>query len=120
MKRATNELFLYHTPETALFQKTLAYAQSVSNFVHEVDITKMPLTELQLEELVQSAHCSLREIINEESELFQKNYATAQFDEQDWLKIVHHHPTLLKYAFAALGDKVLVIREPKDVLSLQS
>lgn len=120
MNSANHELFLYHTTDTPLLPKTLAYAKSITDYVHEINIQQIPPTELQWEELIQACQCPIMDLIDTDNPLYKSMYGNAtNFDEQDWLKILHKNPSLVKYAIAVFGGKTTVIKQPGDILKLK-
>ncbi|MCU0445361.1 MAG: hypothetical protein MUE85_10620 [Microscillaceae bacterium] len=119
MKHPENEITLYFDPDSLLGKKTLAYAHTICNYVREIDYLKNPLTQFQLEQVIQDLGLQPSDVIDREHELYQQ-YADQDFAEADWLKILSHTPALLLTPIAISSEKAIIVRNAVDVLGLKA
>jgi arsenate reductase-like glutaredoxin family protein len=117
MKHPENEITLYFDPDSLLGKKTLAYAHTICAYVREINYLQNPLTQFQLEQIIQDLGLQPSDVIDRRHELYQK-YADQDFAEADWLKILSHTPHLLLAPIAIMGTKAIIVHNPIDVLSL--
>jgi arsenate reductase-like glutaredoxin family protein len=118
MKHPENEITLYFDPDSWLGKKTLAYAHTICPNVREINYLKNPLTQFQLEQVIQDLGLQPSDVIDRNHELYQK-YVEQDFAEADWLKILSHTPALLLTPIAIMGKQAIIVHNPVDVLSLK-
>lgn len=119
MKHPQNEITLYFNPNSIRGKKTLAYAHSICQNVREIDYLKHPLTQFQLENLIQDLGLQPSDLVDREHELFETQYAGKDFLEADWLKILVHNPELMLSPIAIMGQQALIIYNAVDILQLK-
>jgi arsenate reductase len=119
MKHPQNEITLYFNPNSMRGKKTLAYAHSICPNVREIDYLKHPLTQFQLENLIQDLGLQPSDLVDRENELFDEQYAGKDFLEADWLKILVHNPALMLSPIAVMGTQAKIIHNAVDILQLK-
>ncbi|MEQ9441579.1 MAG: ArsC/Spx/MgsR family protein [Cyclobacteriaceae bacterium] len=99
-------------------REAIAYAKQIAQNVNEIDISKNPLTERQLAELLDRLGVGIEEIIDRRSDLYKEKYQDVDMDEADWLGVIKHNPELMRTPIGILGDKAVICESPNDMLKL--
>lgn len=101
MKVCGNEMLLIYDSQILEDRKALGYAQSLQHHkVKERDIRKEPLTETQVEEVIEALGIDAEDIINKSSNVYQNEYANVSLDRSDILTAIHKNPQLMKTPIA--------------------
>lgn len=99
-------------------REAIAYAKQIAQHVHEIDISKNPLTESQLAELKTKLGVSMEKLIDVKSDVYKENYEGKSIDEAEWLGILKRNPNLMKTPIGILGEKSIIADLPSHILSL--
>lgn len=99
-------------------REALAYAKQIAQNVNEIDISKNPLTERQLAELLDRLGVGIADIIDQRSELYKEKYKDVDMEEADWLGVIKRNPELMRTPIGILGDKAVICESPNDMLKL--
>ena len=113
-----NELLFLFDGASASAKRTLAFAQTVSNHVHEMDYNHSPLTKTSWQELLNLLQMDPKELLNKAHPEYQEKIQGHDFSMDDWLDILVHNPHLLKAPIAVKDDRAILCERPKDVLKL--
>ncbi len=99
-------------------REAIAYANQISDNVREMDISKTPMTESQLAELLTKLGVGVEKIIDVKSDIYRDDYEGKEIEESEWLGILKHNPDLMKTPIGILGDKSIICDLPSHILSL--
>lgn len=99
-------------------RESLAYAKQMAQHVNEVDISKTPLTERQMAQLLEKLGVGVEEIIEKTSDVYRDKYEGKEMDETDWLGVIKHEPNMMKTPIGMLGDKSVICDLPNQILTL--
>ncbi len=99
-------------------REALAYAKQIAQHVKEIDISKQPLTRTQLAELIGKLNIEIEGVIDKTDTLYQDKYEGVDMDENGWLEVLVHNPSLIKTPIGILGDKAVVCDLPNQILEL--
>ncbi|MEK6478009.1 hypothetical protein WJR50_10760 [Catalinimonas sp. 4WD22] len=99
-------------------REAIAYAKQIAQNVNEVDISKNPLTESQLAQLLTKLGVSVEKLIDVKSDIFKEKYEGKNMEETEWLSVLKHDPHLMKTPIGILGDKSIIADLPSHILSL--
>nr|WKN38914.1 ArsC/Spx/MgsR family protein [Tunicatimonas sp. TK19036] len=99
-------------------REAVAYAKQIAQHVNEIDISKNPLTERQLAELLDRLGVGIEDIIDRRSDLYKEKYQDVDMEEADWLGVIKHNPELMRTPIGILGDKAVICESPGDMLKL--
>jgi len=97
-------------------KEALGYAQSVREHVHEIDVTKTPVTSTQLMEIIDTLGVDIEELIDKESDLYQEEYPGMSFDTNGWLTVLTKNPELLKTPIVFIGDRGMIVESGRDII----
>ncbi|MCX7743578.1 MAG: hypothetical protein N2167_03335 [Flavobacteriales bacterium] len=116
---ASNYIKIFMDGENRIHQKALAWLQSQHDHIVEIDLMKEPITPRRLEELAAELNCTARDMVNEQSEKFQKDYANADLSEHDWLTVLAHNHDMIRMPIVVKDNKAVFLDSPGDVVSLE-
>lgn len=111
---------IYHS-EDQVGKKIIAYAQSESLPIHDVDLLRMKVTETQWAEIASRLGIEVKDLINrEDPDFLQKFKGVSDLDDNDWLKLLEHNPDILRAPIVMKGDKVVMMANAQDMLHFLS
>lgn len=99
-------------------REAIAYAKQIAQNVNEVDISKTPLNERQMAQLLDNLGVGVEDVIDRRSDIYQEKYKDTQMSIMDWLKVIEHNPELLRTPIGILGDRAVICESPGDILKL--
>lgn len=92
-----NEITIIYNNENSIDKEVLAYIQGSSVKIREVNTLNQKLTGTLYEEISQKINISsLKELVNHETEEFEKIKNMSFDSDTDYIKIFQHTPQLLK------------------------
>ena len=112
------EVVLIYNFEKRQGRESLAYASQVASNVREIDISKNPLTESQMGELLINLGVGVEELIDKTSTTYLQEYEDTEMTTEDWLSVLKHKPDLMKTPIGILGKKAIICDSPGDILKL--
>jgi len=92
------------------------YAQSLKDHVHDIDVTKEPLTSTQLKEIADKLGVDVEELVDKESDIYKEEYTGMSFDASNWLNILSQKPALLRTPIIFDGEKGHIFESGRDVI----
>ncbi|MEM9830209.1 MAG: ArsC/Spx/MgsR family protein [Bacteroidota bacterium] len=99
-------------------REALAYAKQIAQHVNETDISKTPLTERQMAQLLDNLGVEVDDVIDRRAEIYQQKYENAKMSKEDWLEVLKHNPELLRTPIGILGNRAVICENPNDLLKL--
>lgn len=99
-------------------REALAYAKQIAQNVNEVDISKTPLTERQMAQLLDNLGVGVEDIIDRRSDIYKEKYQDVEMEEADWLGVIKHNPELMRTPIGMLGNRAVICESPGDMLKL--
>lgn len=118
MEFKDREILILYKPKEKKDHNTYVLATQLSGHVREIDVLKDKITPTQLKEIIDKLGVKVDDIIERESEIYEKMYKDKAFDEAGWIDILVQNPDLLKTPIVFKGKKGVVIETPSNVLSL--
>ena len=112
------EVTIIYNFEERQGREAITYGKQIAEHVREVDISKDPLTELQMAELLMKLDVKVEDIIDRTSTLYQDKYEGVDMEEQDWLGVLKRNPELMKTPIGILGNRAVICENPNDILKL--
>lgn len=112
------QITLFYNPNCVIAFQTLAYAKAEGVPVLEVDILKTPLTGTQIVELAHRLKIEVADLVNQELPAFKADFEQHNYSTDDWIKMIHHNPELMKHPIALRGDLTILVTTPTDILKL--
>lgn len=99
-------------------RESIAYAKQMAANVNEVDISKSPLNERQMAQLLDKLNVGIEDIIDKKSDIYRDKYKDTKMMESDWLGVIKHEPNLMKTPIGILDDRSIICDLPSHILSL--
>ena len=112
------EVTIIYNFEERQGREAVAYGKEIAEHVREIDISKDPLTERQMAELLMKLDVKVEDIIDRTSTIYQDKYEGVEMEEQDWLGVLKRNPELMKTPIGILGNKAVICESPNDILKL--
>lgn len=91
---------MVYSSKSARAKQTLAYAMAEGLPIQEIDILKTKLTGTQIVELAARLHMEVADLINQEHPAYVRNSEHHDFSTSDWIKMIQHHPEIMKRAYS--------------------
>ncbi len=89
-----------------LDRKTIGYARSLRHYkLKEMDVQHENLSEMQLEEIAKLLNVERAELLDRNSEDFQKEYANIQLTKMDILKVLKKKPHMIKTPIVVYSNR---------------
>ncbi len=101
-------------------REALAYGKQIAEHVREIDISQQPLTRTQLAELVQELNIQVEDLIDKTDDVYQDKYEDVDMEDNDWLEVLVHNPSMVKTPIGILGKKAIVCELPNQILELDT
>ncbi|MFT6969495.1 MAG: arsenate reductase [Roseivirga sp.] len=118
MKPQENEILLIYNGSKAHDAKVLGYAISVQKYtVNERNINKNPLTETQLTQVANDMGLQILDLIDKTSDSYLNEIKDQSFSNEEMMKMVRHHPDLLKTPIAMLNGRVFFVHSANDFVN---
>jgi arsenate reductase-like glutaredoxin family protein len=97
-------------------KEALSYALSVRPHIHEIDITKDPLTPTQLEQIITFMDMPVEELVDTKNDLYKAEYEGKAFNELDWLTVLTQHQELLRTPIIFLDRRGKILESARDII----
>ena len=117
---ATSErqITLFYSSTSKRAKQTLAYAKSEGVSIEEIDILKTKLTGTQIVELASRLGLAVADLVNQEHPAYAKNFEPHTLSTDDWIKLIQHHPEIMKQPIALRGDTTILVETPTDIIKI--
>ena len=107
------EVTIIYNFEQRQGREAVAYGKEIAAHVREIDISKDPLTERQMAELLMKLDLKVEDIIDRTSTIYHEKYEGVDMEEQDWLGVLKRNPELMKTPIGILGNRAVVCERPR-------
>lgn len=108
---------IYHNPKCSKSRKTLELILNKTKEVQIIEYLKDIPTLQDLKEILSKLGLEAIKIIRTKEKEFQE-YNQKDLSEEELLKLIALHPTLLERPIVTLDDKAIIGRPPENVLEL--
>ncbi len=109
---------IFYSSKSERAKKTLAYARAEGLPIEEIDILKTPITGTQIAELADRLDIQIAELVNQEHPSYKRQFDKADFDEEDWIKMLKKHPEIMKQPIALRGAITILVETPTDIIKI--
>ena len=115
-----NKLTFVYNGEDSFSKETLAYMNIISGQIKKYDTAKIPLSISFIKDLLIRLKIKSKELIISESSFMDRfENQIDDFSEEDYIKLLHNHPELLKTPIVLTESKAFIIKSKADIFSLQ-
>lgn len=119
MKVANNEILLYYRPGDERAAKAMAYARTMTEHVHEVEWDKNRFDTMNWQQILDMLHCDdIDQILDHQHPDYLEWVQGRNYDLEDLVHIVNHHPDMIKAPIAIRGKRGILCEDPKDIMTL--
>ncbi|MBK7409543.1 MAG: hypothetical protein IPL49_02100 [Saprospirales bacterium] len=112
--RSPRQITVFYDPESCRCGKVLAVIRAQGFPIQDIDITKNPLTEEQLFEIADLLQMTLSELVNRDHPVYMKRFGDFDLNDEDWAKMIHKNPQIMKNPIVIHGDKAFLIASPME------
>ena len=112
------QITLFYSSKSVRAKQTLAYAKAEGLPILDIDILKTPLTGTQIAELADRLHIEIKELVNQAHPAYTKRFEHHNFSSEDWIKMIQHHPEIMKQPIALRGNKTILVETPTDIIKI--
>jgi arsenate reductase len=116
--RSPKQITVYYDPDSCRCGKVMALLRTQGLPIQEVDITLDPLTEEQIFEIATMLNLPISELVNRDHPVFMKRFGDSDFSDEDWAKMIHNNPQIMKTPIVIHGDKAFLIGMPSEALKV--
>ncbi len=118
MKTHRREILIYYNPESSNDRKTVAHAQSLAPYIRTFAFHQAPSTGTSWQQIISALNLRPKDLMNKAHPYYQENIRGRKFNEEDWLNVIMHNPTLLRAPIAMRGDKAVLCSSATDIYKL--
>lgn len=115
---SNRQITLFYSSKSVRAKQTLAYAKAEGLPIQEIDILRAKLTGTQIVELANRLHIEVADLINQEHPSYKSNFEHHNFSTNDWIKMIQHHPEIMKQPIALRGDTTILVETPTDIIRI--
>ena len=116
--KSERQITLYYSSKSVRAKQALAYAKAEGFRMREVDIMKTPLTGTQICELAVRLDLKVSDLVNQSHPAYTSKFEEAELSTNDWIKLIQHHPDILKQPIAIRGDLTILVETPTDIIKI--
>ncbi len=118
MKTHPNELVICYNPATESHKRTVAFARSMNDHVHELPYGRDGFTTTIWRDIIGMLGISPKDLLNKADPAYQEKIRGADFDDEGWLNVLMANPQLIKAPIAIWKNKALLCLNPSDIYRL--
>ena len=112
------QITVFYNSKSVRAKQTLAYAKAEGLPILEIDILKVPLTGTQIAELASRLDMEIQDLVNQEHPSYTSQFEQHDFTPDDWIKMIQHHPEIMKQPIALRGDLTILVETPTDNIKI--
>ncbi|MCQ0110518.1 Arsenate reductase, glutaredoxin family [Zhouia amylolytica] len=115
---SNRQITLFYSSNSTRAKKTLAYAKAEGIPIQEVDILKTKLTGTQIAEIADRLNIKIKDLINQDHPAYKSKFERQDFSSEDWIKLIQHHPDIMKQPIAIRGEISILVETPSDIIKI--
>jgi arsenate reductase (glutaredoxin) len=116
--RSPRQITVYYDPESCRCAKVLALVRAQGFPIQEIDITREPLSVQRILEIADLLNMKVSDLVNKDHPVYMKRFGEFDFSEEDWAKMLHSNPEVMKTPIVIHGDHAYLISSPNEVLQV--
>ncbi len=118
MKTHRREILIYFNPSSSNDRKTVAHAQSLAPYIRTYAFDQAPSTATSWQQILSALDIHPKDLMNKSHPYYQENIRGRTFNDQDWLNVIMHNPSLLRAPIAIRGNKAVLCSNATDIYKL--
>ncbi|MBQ0734701.1 arsenate reductase family protein [Aquimarina celericrescens] len=115
---SNRQITLFYSSKSVRAKQTLAYAKAEGWPIQEIDILKTPLTGTQIAELADRLQIEIKDLVNQDHPAYKSHFEPHDFSSNDWIKMIQHHPEIMKQPIALRGNITILVETPTDIIKI--
>ncbi len=115
---SNRQITLFYSSKSVRAKQTLAYAKAEGWPIQEIDILKTPLTGTQIAELADRLQIEIKDLVNQDHPAYKSHFEPHDFCSNDWIKMIQHHPEIMKQPIALRGTITILVETPTDIIKI--
>ena len=113
-----HEIVIYYHSDSWTEKKVAAHAKALDGEVLYLDIKEEKITDRMWSDILDKLGMTGDEIVDHNSEYYKAELEGREMSEPSWLKVLTHHPEIVKAPIALRENKAVLAIQPTDVLKL--
>ncbi|MFB9055824.1 arsenate reductase family protein [Mariniflexile ostreae] len=118
LARDKKQITLIYSSLSQLGKQVLGYVQAADKKIETIDIAKETLSGTIWVELADNLNLPFHKIF--ETDYLQEKINTEQFadfNSEDWIKIINNNPVVLQKPIAINGDRAMVVTQRSEIMT---
>lgn len=112
------QITFFYSSKSVRAKQALVYAKAEGLPVQRFDILKRKLTGTQIVEIAEKLNLKVADLVNQEHPQYLKKFDKHEFSTEDWIKMIRHHPEIMKQPIALRGDIAILVETPTDIIKI--
>lgn len=83
-----------------------------------IEYLKTPPTETEIREILEKLNMKASEVVRKTEDIYKSNFASKEYSESEWIKILAENPILIERPIIVHGNKAVIGRPPEKLLEL--
>ena len=109
---------IYHNPRCSKSRQGLELVKESGQEFEIRDYTRQPLSEEELSSLLQSLNMAPLELVRTEEKVWKENYKGKDLNDQELIRVMIQHPTLIQRPIVVKEGKAVVGRPSERITEL--
>ena len=109
---------IYHNPRCSKSRQGLELVKESGQEFEIRDYIKQPLSEEELSSLLQSLNMAPLELVRTEEKVWKENYKGKDFNDQELIRVMIQHPSLIQRPIVVKEGKAVVGRPSERISEL--
>ncbi|MEM9836079.1 MAG: ArsC/Spx/MgsR family protein [Bacteroidota bacterium] len=118
MKTNDREILFYFDPQSPSQRECRAHAKSLASHLITYSFEQSPSNGTSWRQIITYLGKHPKELMNKAHPYYQANLRGRDFDDEAWLKILAHNPSLFKAPIAVRGRRAVFCETPTDIYRL--
>ena len=112
------QITLFYVSDSIRAKQTFVYAKASGLPLQTVDLLKVKLTGTQIIELADRLNIEVSDLVNQEHPAYKANFTHHDLSTDDWIKMIQHHPEIMKQPIVLHENKTILVETPTDILNI--
>ncbi len=109
---------IYYHPDSIRAKKAIAFAKAEGLELQEINILKTILTGTQIAEIADRLNMNISDLVNQNHPAYTAIYQPAELSSEDWIKLLQHHPEIMKQPIAINAKRTILVETPSDIIKI--
>lgn len=106
---------IYHKNTCSTSRKVLNMLKEAGQEVSIVLYMETPPSAKELKALLAKLGLPAKELVRKKEVLYKEQFAGKDYSEQEWIRILAEHPSLIERPIVVKGNRAIIARPPESV-----